>query len=161
MSEALTMSVFDKLQGWKISEASQDYKSRRKQQMLKFLGAAGVTILASRFAYKSTISRQFLPTFFHGNHAPPTGYNFTADAAVAVGTGTLLAGSVSSMIVFGTCWILDVSTFREFGWRMRNVMGGDEKLKELAAAPMDEESASIQDGLNDLLEGKYDDLEEE
>lgn len=40
-------------------------------------------------------------------------------------------------------------------------MGGYEKQKELAKLPMDEESALIQDGLNDILEGKYDDYTEE
>lgn len=78
------------------------------------------------------------------------------DAAVAVGTGTLLATSVSSMIVFGTCWVLDISNFKEFGWKMRKVMGGEDRLKQLASEPMDEESKTIQDGLNDLLAGKYD-----
>lgn len=124
--------------------------------MALFLAAAGVTILSSRFAYKSTISRQFLPRFFQGNHAPPTSYNFTMDAAVAVGTGTLLAGSGTSMVVFGTCWVLDISSFKEFGWKMRRMMGGEESLKKLSKEPMDEESKTIQDGLNDLISGKYD-----
>ncbi|EGV64194.1 Altered inheritance of mitochondria protein 11 [Yamadazyma tenuis] len=143
---------------FKINEASDEYKLRRRTQMVCFLTAAGITMLTSRFAYKSTITRQFLPTFFQGNHSPPTSYNFTADAAVAVGTGTLLAGSVSSMAIFGWCWIIDVSSFKEFGWKMKSLMGGDERLRQLALQPMDEESASIQDGLNDLLEGKYDDM---
>lgn len=60
------------------------------------------------------------------------------------------------MIAFGTCWIVDVSSFKEFGWRMRRLMGGYENEKLLAQVPMDEESQVIQDGLNDLLEGKYD-----
>lgn len=140
-----------------VSTASDDYISRRKKQMVLFMTSAAVTIFASRFAYKSTISRQYVPTLFQGNHMPPTGYNFTTDAAVAVGTGTLLCGSVSSMIAFGTCWIVDVSSFKEFGWRMKSLMGGYENEKALAKVPMDEESQAIQDGLNDLLEGKYDD----
>lgn len=145
---------------FKLSQASNDYKARRKQQMMLFFTSAGVTILASRFAYKSTKSRQFLPRFFQGNHSPPTSYNFTTDAAIAVGTGSLLAGSVSSMAVFGTCWIIDVSLFKEFGWKMKAMMGGNESMKKIAETPMDEESRVIQDGLNDFLEGKYDDMEE-
>lgn len=124
--------------------------------MVLFMSSAALTIFASRFAYKSTISRQYIPTLFQGNHAPPLSYNFATDAAVAVGTGTLLCGSVSSMVIFGSCWILDVSNFKEFGWKMKSMMGGYEKERELSKLPMDEESAYIQDGLNDILEGKYD-----
>lgn len=145
---------------FKLAYASEEYKTRRKQQMVLFMTSAAMTIFAARFAYKSTITRQYVPTLFQGNHSPPLSYNFTTDAAVAVGTGTLLCGSVSSMMIFGSCWIMDVSNFKEFGWRMKSILGGWEKQKELAAMPMDEESAMIQDGLNDILEGKYDDLDE-
>lgn len=144
---------------FKINGATDDYKQRRKTQALKFFTAAGVTILASRFAHKSTISRQFLPTFFQGNHSPPTSYNFTMDAAIAVGTGTLLATSVTSMFMFGTCWIIDVSSFKEFGWRMAKLTGQDERMRQLALQPLDDESAFIQDGINDILDGKYDEVE--
>lgn len=141
---------------FKAADASDEYLNRRKIQMIKFMSSAAITIFASRFAYKSTISRQYVPTLFQGNHSPPLSYNFTSDAAVAVGTGTLLCGSVSSMIIFGSCWIMDVSSFQEFGWKMKTLMGGYEKQKELANLPMDEESSMIQDGLNDILEGRYD-----
>lgn len=145
---------------FKIADASNEYINRRKKQMMFFMTSAAITIFASRFAYKSTITRQYVPSLFQGNHSPPLSYNFTTDAAVAVGTGTLLCGSVSSMVIFGSCWIMDVSTFKEFGWRMKTIMGGYEREKELSKLPMDEESSMIQDGLNDILEGKYD-LDEE
>lgn len=144
---------------FKLASASDEYKQRRKQQMILFMTSSAVTIFAARFAFKSTIARQYVPTLFQGNHQPPTSYNFTTDAAVAVGTGTILCGSVSSMVIFGTCWIADVSTFQEFGWRMKSALGGYEKQKELAKMPLDEESETIQKGLNDILEGKYDDVE--
>lgn len=145
---------------WKLSESSDEYKSRRRRQMQLFFGAAAVTILSSRFAYRATLARQFIPTMFQGNHHPPTSYNFTADAAVAVGTGTLLCLLVSAMMFSGIGWCIDVSEFREFGWRMKRWMGGEEKQRQLSAVPLDEESKVIQDGLNDLLEGKYDEIEE-
>lgn len=152
-------SQFNKLlskYNFKLASASDEYKNRRKRQMMLFMGSAAITIFASRIAYKSTITRQYVPSLFQGNHSPPLSYNFTSDAAVAVGTGTLLCGSVSSMFIFGTCWIIDVSNFKEFGWKMKSLMGGYEKQKELSKMPMDEESALIQDSLNDILEGKYD-----
>lgn len=139
-----------------LADASDEYLTRRNWQMVRFMTGAVITIAASRFAYKSTISRQYVPTLFQGNHSPPLSYNFTTDAAVAVGTGTLLCGSVSSMVIFGTCWILDISTFKEFGFKMRAKLGGYEKLKKLAETPMDEESAMVQDSLNDILEGRFD-----
>lgn len=146
---------------FKIASAPAEYVDRRKKQAVLFLSSAALTIFVSRFAYKSTITRQYVPTLFQGNHSPPLSYNFTTDAAVAVGTGTLLCGSVSSMVIFGSCWIMDVSSFREFGWKMKTLMGGYERQRELSKLPMDEESTMIQDGLNDILEGKYDFEEED
>lgn len=139
---------------FKVAEASPEYLARRKKQMVLFTTAAAVTIFTSRFAYKSTITRQYVPSLFQGNHLPPLGYNFTTDAAVAVGTGTMLCASVSSMIAFGTCWVMDVSSFREFGWRMKSLLGGTEQEQKLAQMPMDDDTAYIQDGINDLLDGK-------
>lgn len=73
---------------------------------------------------------------------------------VAVGAGTLACGSISGMLMFGTAWILDVSNLKEFGYRMKALMGGDVKEKELSEMKMDDETRALQDGLNDLLEGK-------
>lgn len=138
-----------------LADASPEYIERRKKQAALFFVAATASIFTARFAYKSTITRQYIPTLFQGNHLPPLSYNFTTDAAVAVGMGTMLCASVSSMMVFGTCWIADVSLFREFGWRMKALMGGDKREREVAATQIDEESAYIQDTLNDILDGKY------
>lgn len=140
---------------FKLADSSPEYIQRRKKQMVLFMTAAAATIFTSRFAYKSTITRQYVPTLFQGNHLPPLSYNFTQDATVAVGTGTMLCASVSSMLIFGTCWIMDVSSFEEFGWRMKSALGGVRRQMELAKTPVDEESATIQDGLNDILEGKF------
>lgn len=140
---------------FKLASASDDYIQRRKHQAVLFLGAAAATIFSSRFAYKSTVARQFLPTLFQGNHQPPTSYNFVMDAAVAVGAGTMLCGSVTSMVVFGTCWVYDVSSFQEFGWRMKALTGENERQKRLAEMAMDEESAYIQDSINEMLDGDF------
>ncbi|RLV90058.1 Altered inheritance of mitochondria protein 11 [Spathaspora sp. JA1] len=141
---------------FKLADASDEYKQRRQIQMMRFMASAAITIFASRFAYKATITRQYVPTLFQGNHSPPLSYNFATDAAVAVGAGTLLCGSVSGMLIFGGFWCLDISNIKEFGWKMKSLMGGDQKEKQLSEMPMDEESSYIQDSLNDMLEGKYD-----
>lgn len=154
MAQELQSFLRDK--NFKLGYASPEYLQRRKNQMVLFLGAAAATIFTSRFAYKSTVIRQYVPTLFQGNHMPPLSYNFTMDAAAAVGTGTMLCGSVSSMLIFGTCWVMDVSSFKEFGWRMKGLMGGTVSEEKLAKLPMDADSAYIQDGLNDILDGKID-----
>ncbi|CAK7894019.1 hypothetical protein CAAN1_09S04412 [[Candida] anglica] len=140
---------------FKIASASEEYKLRRRKQMILFMGTSALTLFATRLAYKSSVARQYLPTLFQGNHQPPASYSFVADAAVAVGTGTLLCGSVTSMTAFGAFWILDVSNFKEFGWKMKSMMGGYDRERELAKMPIDQESREIQEALNDILEGKY------
>ncbi|QBM88122.1 hypothetical protein METSCH_C00850 [Metschnikowia aff. pulcherrima] len=149
---------------FKLADASPEYISRRKRQMVYFLTASAATIFTARFAYRTTITRQYIPTLFQGNHQPPLSYNFAMDAAVAVGTGTMLCGTVSSMIAFGTCWVMDVLSLAEFGWRMKAVLGGHSKEQELAKMAMDLETMQIQNGLNDLLEGKlefdFDEIDE-
>lgn len=149
----ITMEVLSRL-NFKLAEASPEYVERRKVQAARFFAAAAASILSVRFAYKSTITRQFVPNVFQGNHQPPLGPNFTADAAVAVATGTVICGLVALMLVFGGCWVADVSRFSEFGWRMKSALGGGLKEQELAQMAMDDESRLIQDGLNDILEGK-------
>ncbi|CAK9442191.1 uncharacterized protein LODBEIA_P59340 [Lodderomyces beijingensis] len=139
-----------------LADASPEYIERRKLQMAKFFTFAALSIFSTRFIHKQTIARQYIPTLFQQNHQPPTSYNFTTDAAVAVGAGTLACGALSGMMVFGVAWILDVSTFKEFGYRMKHMMGGDIKEQELSQMEVDEETRMVQDGLNDILEGKYD-----
>ncbi|OBA22701.1 altered inheritance of mitochondria protein 11 [Metschnikowia bicuspidata var. bicuspidata NRRL YB-4993] len=141
---------------FKIADASPEYIARRKKQATFFLAAAAMTIFTSRFAHRTAISRQYIPSLFQGNHQPPLSYNFAMDAAVAVGTGTMLCGSVLSMIAFGACWVMDVSTLPEFGWRMKSLLGGYKSQQELEQVAIDEESKTIEDGINDLLEGNLD-----
>ena len=148
-----TRDVLHKL-NFSIADASPEYIDRRKLQMAKFFTFAALSIFSTRFIYKQTIARQYVPLLFQQNHQPPTSYNFTADAMVAVGAGTLACGSISGMLMFGTAWILDVSNLKEFGYRMKALMGGDVKEKELSEMKMDDETRALQDGLNDLLEGK-------
>ncbi|KAI5959584.1 AIM11 [Candida pseudojiufengensis] len=146
---------------FKIADASSEYKTRRANQMIRFFTFSALSIFTLRIINKQTIIRQYIPTLFQQNHSPPTSYNFTTDAAVAVGAGTLACGSISGMFIFGLAWILDVSNFKEFGYRMKSIMGGYENLQKLNEMEMDEESKLIQDGLNDLLDGKFDNNNEE
>ena len=145
---------------FKVADASSEYKTRRKHQMIRFFMFAGLSIFTLRFINKQTKIRQYVPTSFQQNHQPPISNNFTADAAVAIGAGTMACGSITGMIVMGTAWILDVSSLKEFGYRMKGMMGGYEKEKALSEKEVDEETKMLQDGLNDLLDGKYDEHSE-
>ena len=49
---------------FKLGDASPEYIDRRKKQMMLFLAAAGATIFTSRFAYRTTVTRQYIPTLF-------------------------------------------------------------------------------------------------
>ncbi|CCE88690.1 Piso0_001467 [Millerozyma farinosa CBS 7064] len=152
----MSVNEFLRDKNFKLASSSDEYKQRRKRQMGIFMATVAMTLLSSRIAYRSTVKRQYIPTLFQGNHSPPLSYNATADAAAAVGTGTMLCGSVCSMLVSGTCWVLDVSSFREFGWRMKTLLGGADKERDLAGMPMDSESSLVQDSLNSIISGDYD-----
>lgn len=41
-----------------ISTFSNEYKSRRKQQMLRFFGATAITLISCRLAYRGIQSRR-------------------------------------------------------------------------------------------------------
>lgn len=151
-SQLQTTSTLKKL-NFALADASPEYIQRRKRQAMFFMAAAAASIFTSRLAYKSTVSRQYVPLLFHGNHLPPITYNFTSDAAAAVGTGTMLSVSVSSMLIFGACWVMDVSSFKEFGWRMKSIMGGDKKEKEISKLPIDEDTAYFENALEEIFSG--------
>lgn len=146
-------SLLKKL-NFSLADASPEYIQRRKRQAMLFMAAAAASIFTSRFAYKSTVSRQYVPLLFHGNHLPPITYNFTSDAAAAVGTGTMLSVSVSSMMIFGACWVMDVSSFKEFGWRMKSLMGGDKKEREISQMPLDEDTEYFENVMESILSGE-------
>ncbi|ODQ79040.1 hypothetical protein BABINDRAFT_162110 [Babjeviella inositovora NRRL Y-12698] len=138
---------------------SAEYKERRRQQMLRFVGATVVTFVCARVAYRGVLSRKYVPTFLQPNHLPPP-FSFHKDALLAITHSTLLACSAYTMAVMGGCWCWDVSSFQEFSWRMKKLLGGAEKEQEIAMQPVDEETRAIQDTMNNLLSGKFVDSEE-
>lgn len=58
------------------------------------------------------------------------------------------------MAIAGVSWTWDVSTVKEFTYKLKTKLGGDEKEKELSEAKLDEESLSLQDAINSFLNGE-------
>ncbi len=65
-----------------------------------------------------------------------------------------MATSSFAMAIAGVSWTWDVSTVKEFTYKLKTKLGGDEKEKELSEAKLDEESLSLQDAINSFLNGE-------
>ncbi|KAG7696391.1 hypothetical protein KL930_005347 [Ogataea haglerorum] len=134
------------------SDAVAKYNERRFRQAALFYGCAVMTYIASKIAYRGVIARRYNPTFYQHNHVPPK-FSFYRDAASAVAHASLLAVSSMAMFVTGGFWYYDISGPREFGQRMKVLLGGAEAEKELARMPVDQETNDMQSMLTSLLSG--------
>ncbi|QLQ79206.1 hypothetical protein HG537_0B05530 [Torulaspora globosa] len=136
-----------------ISTLSDEYKKRRKQQMLRFFGATALTLLSCRLAYRGVKSRKYVPNMFQLNYkSPPFSYQAEAASALVLGTGLAVGGF--SMLLFGSCWIWDISTIPEFSLKAKRLMGQDLTSEEtLVNMPLDEDTAEVVDQIQNLLKG--------
>lgn len=144
--------VFGRGDPSKKTEAVLQYNERRFYQMATFYGFTLATYIASKIAYRGVIKRRYNPTFYQHNHVPPK-FSFYKDALVAVTHASLLAVSSMGMIGAGAFWYSDISNLREFTYRMKIFLGGDEAEKALKAMPEDEETKQITDSIDSLLNG--------
>ncbi|CAR22088.1 Altered inheritance of mitochondria protein 11 [Lachancea thermotolerans] len=136
-----------------ISVFSNEYKERRRLQMMRFFGATAFTLISARLAFRGVQSRKYVPNMFQLNHKPPT-YSFQGEAVSALAFGTGLATGTFSMLVFGTCWVWDISSLAEFTLKMKKLMGEpvtDQALLE--NTPMDEDTRKVAEALEDMLKG--------
>ncbi|ODV75950.1 uncharacterized protein CYBJADRAFT_165327 [Cyberlindnera jadinii NRRL Y-1542] len=136
-----------------VSKISVQYKERRRKQMMAFFGATATTLLFARLAYRGVQSRRYIPQLFNANHIPPA-FSFQRDAILAVTHATCLATSGFAMAITGVCWTWDVSTPKEFGFKVKRLLGGDVNEQKLSEAPMDEESLTVQDAINRIMNGE-------
>ncbi|CDK25509.1 unnamed protein product [Kuraishia capsulata CBS 1993] len=111
-----------------LSPEVRKYNERRFRQMSLFYGCALATFICSKVAYRGVISRRYLPNFYQHNHVPPS-FSFYRDALSAVTHGSLLAVSTFSMIITGSLWYFDISNAREFSFKLRNLLGGEQILE--------------------------------
>ncbi|CAM9016970.1 unnamed protein product [Wickerhamomyces anomalus] len=115
--------------------------------MIFFFATTAVTLVSSRLAYRD------VPGLFNANHVPPP-FSFHRDAISAIAYSSVLATSSFAMAIAGVSWTWDVSTVKEFTYKLKTKLGGDEKEKELSEAKLDEESLSLQDAINSFLNGE-------
>lgn len=79
----------------------------------------------------------YRPKTFEANHIPPK-FNLSKDAAHAMLDATLLSTGFFAFGVASTCWLMDVSSFEQFGRKMKAYWGAEESEKA-AAAQIDSE----------------------
>lgn len=137
----------------KKSEAVLRYNERRFYQMATFYGFTIATYIASKLAYRGIISRRYNPTFYQHNHVPPK-FSFHKDAMGAVTHATLLSTCSMGMAVSGAFWYYDISTVKEFTFRMKAFLGGDEAERQLRDMPEDAETRELTESLGALLNGE-------
>jgi hypothetical protein len=94
-----------------------------------------------------------IPQLFNANHIPPQ-FSFQRDAIFAVTHASLLATSSFAMAITGVWWSWDVSNIKEFGFKIKRVLGGDSNEQMISDIPLDEESAAVQDAINKFLNGE-------
>lgn len=121
----------------------EEYRARRRKQMLLFFGAAGLTLLSSRIAYRGVQIRKYIPNTFNANHQPPP-FSFQRDAMAAISHATCLAVSSFAMGITGVCWLWNVSTIKEFTFKLKKKLGGVDSEDKLSSLPMDQETKDIQ-----------------
>lgn len=95
-----------------------------------------------------------VPHMFQLNYkSPPFSYQAEAASALVLGTGLAVGGF--SMLLFGSCWIWDISTIPEFSLKAKRLMGQDLTSEEdLLKMPLDDDTAKVVDQIESLLEGK-------
>lgn len=136
-----------------LAEYTKQYKERRRNQMIFFFSTTAITLLASRVAYRGVQTRKYIPQLFQANHIPPA-FSFQRDAVLAVTHASVLATSSFAMLISGICWSWDVYSIKEFGYKLKVLLGGDKNEKMLSDLPLDDESASVQDAINKFLNGE-------
>lgn len=134
----------------KKTEEVVKYNERRFNQAALFYGCVILTYLSSKIAYRGVVKRRYNPTFFQHNNLPPR-TSFYKDALCALGDATMLA--VTSMATFttGTFWYFDISNLHEFGYNMRNWLGGKESEEKLRSMPEDKETEEMGKKLTEFI----------
>lgn len=153
---------FGKLIGRGSEDSKTDavlrYNERRFYQMATFYGFTIATYIASKIAYRGIIARRYNPNFYQHNHVPPK-FSFHKDAMGAVTHATLLSTCSMGMAISGAFWYYDISNIKEFTFRMKAFLGGEEAERELRNMPEDPETKELTDSLDALLRGEYDEEE--
>lgn len=84
---------------------------------------------------------------FQLNYKPPP-FSYKGEAASALVLGTGLATGGLAMMVFGGCWIANISSFPEFNLKLKKLMGQEVDPSQL---PMDTDTEEVVNQLEGLL----------
>lgn len=113
-----------------LENLRDEYKERRRTEMLRFMGVSLFTLVIARYTYTSIQARKYVPKLFEGNQKiPPSSYKSESMSALGLGTGLAL-GSFG-MLVYGTCWCNDILTPKEFSFKIRRAILGEQGAKDL------------------------------
>lgn len=98
-----------------------------------------------------------VPHMFQLNYkSPPFSYQAEAASALVFGTGLAVGGF--SMLLFGSCWIWDISTIPEFSLKAKGLMGQELTSDEaLTKMPLDDDTAKVVGQIEKLLKGNSND----
>lgn len=128
--------LFAVLQGPQVTHTTETDMSADESEKRFFkqgtwvVGSAAVTITAALLSRRSVRARMYRPKTFEANHIPPK-FNMTKDAAYAMVDATLLSTGFFAFGVASTCWLMDVSSFEQFGRKMKAYWGAEEREKQV------------------------------
>ncbi|QEU61363.1 Aim11 [Kluyveromyces lactis] len=119
---------------------------------MRFFGVTALTLISARLAFKGVASRKYIPTMFQLNHKPPP-FSYKGEVVNALAYGTALSTGGFAMLGFGLCWIWDVSTLKELGNKLRELMGDSSDKDKLVSTNMDldEDTQKVADALEAML----------
>ncbi|CDO95010.1 unnamed protein product [Kluyveromyces dobzhanskii CBS 2104] len=123
--------------------------------MIRFFGVTALTLVSARLAFRGVASRKYIPSMFQLNHKPPP-FSHKGEVVNALGYGTALSTGGFAMLGFGLCWIWDVSTLKELGNKLKQLMGdGSEKDKLIPSnMELDKDTQKVADALEAMFSTK-------
>lgn len=110
-----------------FNPSPDDQIKKRKKQAAKFLISTSIAIFASRLTNKLILTKKYIPNYFQENQKIPLNFSVTSDVFSALGLSVLLSTSMFSMLIFGSCWIIDASDSKEFSFRMKAIFDSFKK----------------------------------
>lgn len=102
------------------------------------------------FSYSRSYTNYFVsdvPNMFQLNYKPPP-FSYKGEATSALALGSGLATGGLAMVIFGGCWIADISTFPEFSFKLKKLMGQESDSSQFS---MDTETTQIINQLERIL----------
>ncbi|KAG0670722.1 Altered inheritance of mitochondria protein 11 [Kluyveromyces marxianus] len=134
------MSEVASVTNMQIDKFSQQYKARRKEQMIRFFGVTALTLISARLAFRG-----------------PPPFSYKGEVVNALAYGTALSTGGFAMLGFGLCWIWDVSTLHELGAKLKQLMGDESKpVSSATNMELDEDTKKVAEALEAMFSSNND-----